>query len=53
MLVFSISRRTQMTTEIQTPDGTQDDLTVFVLVKTTPEWLGSPSISDSLISKTT
>lgn len=29
-----------MTTNIQSPDGTQDDLTVFVLVKTTPEWLG-------------
>jgi hypothetical protein len=29
-----------MTTTEQKPKETQDDLTVFVLVKTTPEWLG-------------
>jgi hypothetical protein len=29
-----------MTTNVQAPDATQDDLTVFMLVKTTPEWLG-------------
>jgi hypothetical protein len=40
MLVFFLSRRTQMTTNVQIPDGTQDDLTVFMMVKTTPEWLG-------------
>jgi Darcynin, domain of unknown function len=29
-----------MGTTEQKPEQTQDDLTVFVLVKTTPEWLG-------------